>query len=208
MGIIACASVQRDGSIVLPKEITSHLSVKYPDDVTISIDGDSVIIHKRVKEIPVEVRNYLTKGYDRLAAEYLASKRKRLEGVNAQFDYTLILVYEKNEKRLFDCKPLMAEGGLFSHLQNYGSVFSNAYIEDNAVCWNIVRSSDGEKDTIRIDADTCYIKSVLACVLDLTREEMLEAKMASLAMGVDLEDEEGIAGFVLARRAMGHDRRK
>lgn len=62
-------------------------------------------------------------------------------------------------------------------------------------------------DNITLDADTCYIRSIPDGIPEPTRKEMLEAKMASLGMGVELDEEEAIAGFVVSRRILGLSRR-
>lgn len=203
MDIIESAIIQRDGSLPLPAKVAEHLKVGFPDEVTFSIEGDSVVIRKKPKETPLEIKHYLDSGYDLLAAMYLASRRKKLVDVIPHYDYTLTLIYENNEKRKLDCKLLMAEGGLFSHLRNYGSVFVNAKVESNAVCWSLGKGYDN----ITLDADTCYIRSIPDGIPELTREEMLEAKMASLSMGVELDEEEAVAGFAVSRRILGLSRR-
>lgn len=70
---------------------------------------------------------------------------------------------------------------------------------DSNVVWN---------NRIDLCPDTCYINSVPACAKELTRKEMLEAKNAMLAMGVDVREEDAVAGFAVSRRVLGLDRRK
>ena len=45
---------------------------------------------------------YLSKGFDRLAAEYFASGRKRIIGVSANDDFTLTIRFDNGEQRLYD----------------------------------------------------------------------------------------------------------
>lgn len=128
-----------------------------------------------------------------------------MTSVKVNPDFTLLLTYEEREKRIYDCKPLLDQGGVFVHLRKYEN-FARAFVESGAVCWDIdpnVDSNEVWNNRIDLCPDTCYINSVPACVKGLTREEMLEAKNAMLEMGVDLREEEAVAGFAVSRRILG-----
>ena len=47
-----------------------------------------------------------------------------------------------------------------------------------------------------------------ACAKGLTRDDMLRAKEAMLEMGIDIRDEDAVAGFAVSRKLLGLDRRK
>ena len=83
--------------------------------------------------------------------------------------------------------------------QNIAITISSQLSGSMNVVWN---------NRIDLCPDTCYINSVPACAKGLTREEMLEAKNAMLAMGVDVREENAVAGFAVSRRVLGLDRRK
>ena len=56
--------------------------------------------------------------------------------------------------------------------------------------------------------DSCYIDNIPACAKGLTRDDMLRAKEAMLEMGIDIKDEDAVAGFAVSRKVLGLDRRK
>ncbi len=210
MEIIGTAVVQQNDLIILPTELIRRLELNFGDEIAFSVRGEDVCISKLPDAMKDTVEYYIAKGYDRLAAEYFAARGKKLTGVKANPDFTLTLTYEEREDRIYDCKPLLDQGGVFVHLRKYEN-FSRAFLEFGAVCWDIDPNVDSNvvwNNRIDLCPDTCYINSVPACAKGLTREEMLEAKNAMLAMGVDIREEDAVAGFAVSRRVLGLDRRK
>ena len=53
------------------------------------------------------VEYYLSKGFDRKAAEYFASGRKRITGVIPNDDFTLTITFDNGEQRLYDTKRFL-----------------------------------------------------------------------------------------------------
>ena len=210
MEIIETAVIQQDGTLFLPPEVMRRMELNFADEVAFVIKGRDVYFSKLPDAMKGTVDYYLSKGFDRLAAEYFAGGTKRLTGVKANPDFTLRLTYEEREERIYDCKPLLDQGGVFVHLRKYEN-FARAFIEFGAVCWDIDPNVDSKvvwNNRIDLCPDTSYINSVPACAKGLTRKEMLEAKNAMLAMGVDVREEDAVAGFAVSRRVLGLDRRK
>lgn len=210
MEIVGNAVIQKDGTLILPQEVIQRLELKFGDELFFVAKGGEIAISKLPDAMKRTVDYYLAIGCDRLAAEYYAGGRKRLTGVKANPGFTLTLTYEGREERIYDCKPLLDQGGVFVHLRKYEN-FARAFIEFGAVCWDIDPNVDSNvvwNNRIDLCPDTCYINSVPACAKELTRKEMLEAKNAMLAMGVDVREEDAVAGFAVSRRVLGLDRRK
>lgn len=196
--------VDENGMLSLPTEIISEMKLNPGDELVCSISGDNVYIEKPVAEAKRTVAYYLSKGFDILAAEYFASGRKKLTRVEAISDSTLLLIYDEDEERIYDCRHLLREGGVFEPLRD-SSVFRRVFLEHGAVCWDIdpaVNSDEYIENRIDLCPDACYISSVPACLKNLTREEMMEAREAALEVGIKLEDEMEIAGFALSRREL------
>lgn len=96
------------------------------------------------------------------------------------------------------------------HLRKYEN-FARVFIEYGAVCWDIdpnVDSNEVWNNRIDLCPDSCYIDSFPACAKGLTRDDMLRAKEAMLEMGIDIRDEDAVAGFDVSRKVLGLDRRK
>jgi len=72
----------------------------------------------------------------------------RVKEVSTTKDFTLLLVFNNNEKKQFDVKPYF-NFGLFSELSDY-SIFQTAKVEYGTVNW-----SNG----LDICPDTLYIES-------------------------------------------------
>ena len=109
-----------------------------------------------------------------------------------------------------DGKPLLDKGGVFVHLRKYEN-FARVFIEYGAVCWDIdpnVDSNEVWNNRIDLCPDSCYIDNIPACAKGLTRDDMLRAKEAMLEMGIDIKDEDAVAGFAVSRKVLGLDRRK
>jgi hypothetical protein len=113
--------------------------------------------------MPNTVEYYLSKGFDRSMAEYYASGRKRLSAVTPQRDFTLLLTYDDGEQRVFDMKPFLEKGGVFTPFREY-SEFQRVYLDDTcAVSWDIDPNVDSNvfwNNKVDICPDGCYVDSV------------------------------------------------
>ena len=210
MEIIGTAMIQQDGTLLLPSEVIRRMELNFAEEVAFIMKGRDVMFTKLPDAMKGTVDYYLAKGYDRLAAEYFAGGTKRLTGVKANSDFTLLLTYEEREERIYDCKPLLDQGGVYVHLWKYEN-FARVFIEYGAVCWDIdpnVDSNEVWNNRIDLCPDSCYIDSIPACAKGLTRNDMLRAKEAMLALGIDIQDEDAVAGFAVSRKVLGLDRRK
>ena len=210
MEIIETAVIQQDGTLFLPPEVMRRMELNFADEVAFVIKGRAVYFSKLPDAMKGTVDYYLSKGFDRLAAEYFAGGTKRLTGAKANPDFTLTLTYEEREERIYDCKPLLDKGGVFVHLRKYEN-FARVFIDYGAVCWDIdpnVDSNEVWNNRIDLCPDSCYIDSIPACAKGLTRDDMLSAKEAMLEMGIDIQDEDAVAGFAVSRKVLGLDRRK
>ena len=49
---------------------------------------------------------YLSKGFSQQMAEYFVSGRRTIISVTANKDFSLLLVFDNNEKRIYDMKKL------------------------------------------------------------------------------------------------------
>ncbi len=106
---------------------------------------------------------YLAKGFDRKAAEYFASGRKKIVGVTPNDDFTLTINFDNGEKRLFNMVPFLKDGTVFEHFKN-PEAFRRVYIDDtHCICWDIDPNIDSEvvwNNKVDLCPDTCYIDSV------------------------------------------------
>ena len=106
---------------------------------------------------------YLSKGFDRPTALYLASGRKRIVAVKANPDDTLTLDFDNGERRLYDCRYLFHEGSVFMKLKRHDR-FQHVYLDDtHAVSWDIDPAIDSNvvwSNKLDLCPDTCYIDSV------------------------------------------------
>ena len=91
--------------------------------------------------------------------EYFNSGRKKLVGVSANDDYTLLLEYNNGEKRLYDVKSL---DGVFAALKPM-EVFKRVYIDDcGCVAWDKNPNIDSNvvwDNKIDLCPDSCYLDS-------------------------------------------------
>ena len=112
-----------------------------------------------------DIAYYLEKGFDRAAAEYYASGRKRIMSVRPNRDYTLTLDFDNGERRLYDCKPFLKTGTVFAPFMDYEN-FKRVYLDDmHCVAWDIdpaVDSSVVWSNKIDLSPDSCYIDSIPA----------------------------------------------
>ncbi len=110
-----------------------------------------------------KVKYYLSKGFDQKTAEYYASGRRKIIGVVSNDDYTLILTFDNGETRLYDMKPYLKDGTVFTPLKDI-NIFRRVYLDENkAVSWDKDPSVDSRKvwdNKIDLCPDTCYMNSV------------------------------------------------
>lgn len=106
---------------------------------------------------------YLSKGFDRKAAEYFADGRKKIINVIANDNFTLTLSFDNGEKRLFDVTPLLKKGTVFEFLSDIEN-FRRVYLDDqNCVAWDIdpeIDSNEVWNNKVDLCPDSCYIDSI------------------------------------------------
>lgn len=113
--------------------------------------------------MPNTVEYYLSKGFERDMAEYYASGRKKIVEATPNKDFTLLLVFDNGEKRIFDVKPLLEKGGVFATFRNYNN-FERVYVDDcNVVSWDIDPDVDSNivwNNKVDLSPDSCYVDSI------------------------------------------------
>lgn len=113
--------------------------------------------------MPHSVDYYLSKGFDSKMASYFASGRKKITSVKANKDFTLSLIFDNNEKRIFDMKPYLKKDTVFEPFLNFDS-FKNVYLDDlNCVCWDKnpdINSNENWNNKVDISGDVCYVDSI------------------------------------------------
>ena len=96
---------------------------------------------------------------DTNVAAYFKSGRRKLTGVHANDDYTLLLEYDNGETRLYDVKPL---DGVFAALKPM-EVFQRVYIDDcGCIAWDKNPEVDSDvvwSNKIDLCPDSCYLDS-------------------------------------------------
>lgn len=94
---------------------------------------------------------------------YWKEGRKKITAVTAMADYTLVITFGENEKRLLDMKPVLKNGGVFSDIQPLER-FQNVYIDDcNCIAWDRNPEIDSEvvwNNKLDLCPDACYLDSV------------------------------------------------
>ena len=109
------------------------------------------------------VEYYLSKGFDRPAAEYFASGRKKIVGVSANDDFTLTIRFDNGEQRLYDMRPYLKKGTVFEPFAKLEN-FRRVYVDDtHAISWAIGPNVDSEKvrsNKVDLSPDSCYLDSV------------------------------------------------
>lgn len=109
------------------------------------------------------VEYYLSKGFDRKAAEYFASGRKRITAVIPNDDFTLTITFEGGERRLYDTKPLLKPKTVFEPFMSIDN-FKRVYLDDtHCISWDIDPNIDSNQvwnNKVDLCPDTCYIDSV------------------------------------------------
>ena len=109
------------------------------------------------------VEYYMSKGFDRAMAEYFASGKKKIVAVEPNTDFTLLLTFDNDEKRIFDVKPMIEKGDVFAPFADYNN-FKRVYLDDcNCVAWDIDPNVDSNvvwNNKVDICPDSCYVDSV------------------------------------------------
>ena len=95
-------------------------------------------------------------------AEYFASGRRKIISVCANEDFTLTLIFDNSEKRIFDMKPLLKKNTVFEQFLNLED-FKRVYIDDsNNICWDKNPEIDSVSEwsnKVDISSDVCYVES-------------------------------------------------
>ena len=109
------------------------------------------------------VEYYLSRGFDRKTAEYFAGGRKKAVSVRPNPDFTLTILFDNGEERVYDCKPLLERGTVFEPFLLYDN-FRRVYLDENhAVSWDMDPNKDSRvfwDNKVDISPDTCYMDSV------------------------------------------------
>ncbi len=109
------------------------------------------------------VEYYLAKGFDRKAAEYFASGRKRIVKVIPNDDFTLTISFDNGENRLYDMRPILKKGTVFEPFADLAN-FRRVYVDDtHCIAWDIDPTIDSNKvwnNKVDLCPDSCYIDSV------------------------------------------------
>lgn len=108
------------------------------------------------------VEFYLSKGFDRKAAEYFAAGKKRITGVIPNNDFTLTISFE-GEKRLYDMRPFLRKGTVFEPFLRWEN-FRRVYVDDtHCIAWDIDPNIDSNQvwnNKVDLCPDGCYLDSV------------------------------------------------
>lgn len=80
--------------------------------------------------MPETIEYYLSKGFDRAAAEYFAAGRRKILSVKANDDYTLTLTFDNGEIRRYDVAPLLEPGTVFAPFRKMEN-FRRVYLDES-----------------------------------------------------------------------------
>lgn len=109
------------------------------------------------------VEYYLANGFDKKAAEYFASGKRKLVSVAANDDYTLTLGFDNGKTRVYDAAPLIRKGTVFAFLSDIEN-FRRVYLdEQHSVAWDIDPNVDSNlvwNNKVDLCPDSCYLDSV------------------------------------------------
>ena len=109
------------------------------------------------------VEFYLSKGFDKSAAEYFASGRKKIIKAVANDDFTLTLSFDNGKKRLYNAAAILQKGTVFEPFMDLKN-FKRVYVDENhCVAWDIdpdIDSSISWNNKVDLCPDSCYIDSV------------------------------------------------
>lgn len=108
------------------------------------------------------VEYYLSKGFDRPMAEYFAAGRKKIVSVTPNKDFTLSILFDNSEIRIYDVKPLLVHGTVFETFIDYEN-FKRVYVDDcNCIAWDIDPNIDSNvvwNNKVDLSPDSCYVDS-------------------------------------------------
>lgn len=109
------------------------------------------------------VEYYLSRGFDRKAAEYFAAGKKTITGVVPNDDFTLTIRFDNGEMRLYDMRPFLKKGTVFEPFMKPEN-FRRVYVDDtHCIAWDIDPNIDSNKvwsNKIDLRPDGCYIDSI------------------------------------------------
>ncbi len=109
------------------------------------------------------IEYYLSKGFDKKAAEYFADGRKSISSVSANDDFTLTILFDNGERRLLDVKSALGNGATLNILSDK-ELFKRVYLDDShCISWDIDPNIDSNvawDNKIDLCPDSCYIDSV------------------------------------------------
>jgi len=106
---------------------------------------------------------YLSKGYDRRAAEYFASGRKKIVSVLPEKQHSLMLTFSNGEIRRLNMEEMIQPGTVFDFLSD-DSRFQQVYLDENGcAAWDKDPDVDSTicwSNKVDISSDSCYLDSV------------------------------------------------
>ena len=109
------------------------------------------------------IADHLAPGFSPQMAAYFAAGRRHITAVQPNDDFTLTLVFDNGETRLYNAAPLLEPHTVFAPLRD-PAVFRRVYLDEaHAVAWDIDPTLDSSKhwnNKIDLCPDTCYVESV------------------------------------------------
>lgn len=106
---------------------------------------------------------YINRGFSQKMAEYFVSGRRTILDVKANQDFTLSLLFDNDEKKIFDMKELIQPNTIFECLADW-KIFSRVYLDSNSVVsWDknlTINSEENWQNKIDISSDTLYVDSI------------------------------------------------
>ena len=108
------------------------------------------------------VEYYLAKGLDEKMAAYFAEGRRQIEAVTPNPDFSLTILFDNGERRVFDMRPLLLPGTVFAPFSKWEN-FSRVYVDDTkCIAWDIDPTVDSNvewNNKVDLSPDTCYVES-------------------------------------------------
>ena len=109
------------------------------------------------------VQYYMSLGFDLPMANYFAAGRRTLVEITPNKDYTLTFLFDNGERRIYDMKPLLKEGKVWTPLRKWEN-FSRVFLDEcHAPAWDIDPQKDSTlfiNNRLDICPDCCYVDSV------------------------------------------------
>ena len=107
-----------------------------------------------------DVDFYISRGFDRPMAEYMAAGRRRAVSAAPLGASSVLVSFDDGESRLYDLSGLMGPGTVFSFLAD-PKALARVYVdEDGSVCWDRdpdVGSREAWSNKVDISADEIYV---------------------------------------------------